>query len=154
MSRHSLLQGIVPTQGPNLGLQYRRQILYNLSLQGSPEALGWPPKMEKRWGGEHSTEGSTAQGCLEGIGKYKSSSSTVTPTCVPFRVCKKGRWRAQRTWVLNLGLLHCRQTLYHLSHHGSSKSSIKHYKNTKEKRIWHMEGDVQSSWQSPFPTQC
>ena len=34
---HFLLQGIVPTQGLNLGLLYYRQILYYLSHQGSPQ---------------------------------------------------------------------------------------------------------------------
>ena len=39
--------------------------LFNLlSHQGSPGALGWPPKMERRRGWGHSPEGS--QGCLEG----------------------------------------------------------------------------------------
>ena len=33
---HSLLQGIFPTQGLNLGLQHRRQILYHLSHRGRP----------------------------------------------------------------------------------------------------------------------
>ena len=33
---HFLLQGIFPTQGPNLGLLHCRQILYCLSQQGSP----------------------------------------------------------------------------------------------------------------------
>ena len=33
---HSLLQGIFPTQGWNLGLPYCRQILYHLSHKGSP----------------------------------------------------------------------------------------------------------------------
>ena len=33
---HFLLQGIFPTQGPNPGLVYCRQILYQLSHQGSP----------------------------------------------------------------------------------------------------------------------
>ena len=34
-----LLQGIFPTQGLNLGLLQCRQILYHLSLQGSPPAV-------------------------------------------------------------------------------------------------------------------
>ena len=34
---HSLLQGIFPTQGLNLGLLHCRQILYHLSHQGSPK---------------------------------------------------------------------------------------------------------------------
>ena len=33
---HSLLQGIIPTQGLNLGLLHFRQILYQLSHEGSP----------------------------------------------------------------------------------------------------------------------
>ena len=41
MGCHSLLQGIFPTQGLNLGLLNYRQILYHLSHQGSPkQALG------------------------------------------------------------------------------------------------------------------
>ena len=37
----SLLQGIFPTQGSNPGLPYCRQILYQLSHQGSPRILEW-----------------------------------------------------------------------------------------------------------------
>ena len=33
---HALLQGIFPTQGSNPGLQHCRQILYQLSHEGSP----------------------------------------------------------------------------------------------------------------------
>ena len=36
---HSLLQGIFPTQGSNPCLLHRRQILYQLSHQGSPGAF-------------------------------------------------------------------------------------------------------------------
>ena len=35
----SLLQGIFPTQGPNLGLPHCRWILYQLSHKGSPTGL-------------------------------------------------------------------------------------------------------------------
>ena len=35
VSSHSLLQGILPTQGLNLGLLHCKQILYCLSHQGS-----------------------------------------------------------------------------------------------------------------------
>ena len=38
---HSLLQGIFPTQGSNPGLLHCRQILYQLSHQGSPRILEW-----------------------------------------------------------------------------------------------------------------
>ena len=37
----SLLQGIFPTQGWNPGLLHCRQILYQLSHQGSPRILAW-----------------------------------------------------------------------------------------------------------------
>ena len=37
---HSLLQGIFPTQGLNLGLPHCRQILYQLSHQGSQKNTG------------------------------------------------------------------------------------------------------------------
>ena len=65
MSGHSLLQGIFPTQGLNLGLLHCRQILYNLSfitlvsmvaqtvknLPAVPEtqiqSLGWEDPLEK-----------------------------------------------------------------------------------------------------------
>ena len=38
---HSLLQGIYPTHGSNPGLPHSRQILYQLSHQGSPRILEW-----------------------------------------------------------------------------------------------------------------
>ena len=41
MDSHSLLQGIFPTQGLNLGLLHRRQILYHVSHQGSPLPMPW-----------------------------------------------------------------------------------------------------------------
>jgi len=41
---HSLLQGIFPTQGPNPGLLHCRQILHQLSHQGSPKVIQNPLK--------------------------------------------------------------------------------------------------------------
>ena len=38
---HALLQGIFPTQGSNPGLPHCRQILYQMSHQGSPIILEW-----------------------------------------------------------------------------------------------------------------
>ena len=38
---HTLLQGIVPTQGLNPGLPYCRRILYQLSHRGSQSILEW-----------------------------------------------------------------------------------------------------------------
>ena len=40
MGCHALLQGIFPTQESNPGLSHYRQILYQLSHQGSPTILG------------------------------------------------------------------------------------------------------------------
>ena len=37
----TLLQGIFPTQGSNLGLPHCRRIIYRLSHQGSPRILEW-----------------------------------------------------------------------------------------------------------------
>ena len=43
MGCHSLLQGIFPTQGLNQGLLHCRQMLHQLSYQGSPwEDVSWP----------------------------------------------------------------------------------------------------------------
>ena len=42
---HSLLQGIFPTQGSNLGLPHCRQIIYHLSHQGSPKMTKNPIKI-------------------------------------------------------------------------------------------------------------
>ena len=47
---HSILQGIFPMQGLNLGLLYCRQILNHLSHQGSPKSwtlLPWKPALEE-----------------------------------------------------------------------------------------------------------
>ena len=41
VSSLSLLQGIFPTQEINWGLLHCRQILYQLSYQGSPPQTGW-----------------------------------------------------------------------------------------------------------------
>ena len=38
---HALLQGTLPTQGLNPGLPHCRQIIYQLSHQGSPRILEW-----------------------------------------------------------------------------------------------------------------
>ena len=49
MDSHSLLQGIFPTQGSNLDLLYRRQILYHLSHQENQIfAIGSTPNKDGR----------------------------------------------------------------------------------------------------------
>ena len=43
MGRHSLLQGVFPTQGSNWGLLHCRQIPYHLSHRGSPVVHQYDP---------------------------------------------------------------------------------------------------------------
>ena len=45
----SLLQGIFPTQGSNLGLPHCRQILYQLSHKVSPRILEWLHRVGHDW---------------------------------------------------------------------------------------------------------
>ena len=49
---HSILQGIFPTQGSNLGLPHCRQILYHLSHQGNPKPCGMAKRKKKIVAGE------------------------------------------------------------------------------------------------------
>ena len=61
---HSLLQGISPTQGLNLGLPHCRQILYRLSHQGSLKAVKGASQGINVWSskeGAHLEEGPTTQ---------------------------------------------------------------------------------------------
>ena len=100
---HFLLQGTFPTQGLNLGLLHCRQILYWLSCQGclwscsvmsdSLWSHGMKPTRHLRpWNFPGRSTGVSCHFLLQGI---------------------------YLTWGLNLGLPHCRQTLYPLSHQGS-----------------------------------
>ena len=43
---HSLLQGIFPTQGLNLGVLHCRQILYHLTYQGSLEVYNYKQELK------------------------------------------------------------------------------------------------------------
>ena len=45
----SFLQGIFPTQGSNLGLQYFRRILYQLSHKGSPDEANMEEITVEKW---------------------------------------------------------------------------------------------------------
>ena len=109
---HSLLQGIFLTQGSNLGLPHCRQTLYHLSHQGN-------------W-----------QRVIVGVTwawlQVKSVSRVwlfVTPWTVACQAPPSMGFSRQEhchfllqgiflTQGSNLGLLHCRQTLYRLSYHG------------------------------------
>ena len=103
---HSLLQGIFPTQGSNLGLLHYRWILYLLSHGGSPGAVFqcvscsvmsdslrphgiWPARLLCPWNSPGKNTGVGCHSFIQGIFPTQGS---------------------------NLGLLHCRQILHHLSH--------------------------------------
>ena len=109
---HFLLQGIFPTQGSNPGLLHCRQTLYRLSHQGSPlGAFGsrfslvqlcatlWtvPARLLCPWDSPGKNTGVSCHVLLQGIFPTQGS---------------------------NPGLLHCRQTLYRLSHQGSPRRVV------------------------------
>ena len=108
---HFLLQEIFPTQGSNLSLLHYRWIVYQLSYQGKPKivclvihsCLTLCDPMNC------SPPGSSVHGDSpeRNIGV---SCHALLPQIIP-------------TQGLNLGLLHCRQILYHLSHQGSPKTA-------------------------------
>ena len=124
---HALLKGIFLTQGLNLGLLHCRQILYLQSFQGSP--IGCLRAQFKT--GWRQSPGKEARGCW----KWRFSCSVMSDSLgphglLPTRLLCPLDSPGKNTGVgshsllqgffltqgLNLGLLHCRQILYHLSH--------------------------------------
>ena len=95
---HCLLQGIFPTQGSNHGLLHHRQMLYHLSHQGSP-------KMKVN----------VSQSCptLCDPRDYNPWNSLGQNTGVGISSLLQGIFPTQG-W--NPRLLHCRWSLYQLSH--------------------------------------
>ena len=102
----SLLQGIFPTQGSNQGLPHCRQILYQLSYQGSPN-----PFLE-------SESRSVMSNSLQPHGLSSPWNSPGQNTRVGSLSLLQGIFPTQG---LNLGLSHCRWILYQLSHKGSPR---------------------------------
>ena len=114
----SFLQRIFPTQKLNQGLLHCRQILYQLSYQGSPFcsllyvkclALGKESEVAQSYPTlcnpmNCSPQGSSVHGAS--LGKN---------TGVGCHALLQGIFPTQG---LNSGLLHCRQILYHLSYQG------------------------------------
>ena len=97
----NLKLGIFPTQGWIPGLQHCRQILYRLSHQGK-----WSEVAQSRW-----TLCDPMDGSLPGFASHGIFPGKNTGVGCHFLL--QGIFPTQG---LNLGLLHCTQTLYHLSH--------------------------------------
>ena len=136
MGSHSLLHGIFPARGSNPGLLHCRQILYYLSHHGSgfikEKTLTLSTFLRLYLNNESESE--VAQSCLtlcdsmdcgppgfsifqerilEWIAISFSRGSSPTRDC---HFLLQGIFPTQGS---NLGLPHCRQTLYPLSHQGS-----------------------------------
>ena len=113
---HSLLQGIFPSQGSNPGLLHCRQILYQLSHQGSPRILEWvaypffrrssQPRIEPR------------PPALQADSLPAEPQGKPKNTGVDSLSLFQGIFPTQ---VLNPGLPHCRQILYQLSYKASPR---------------------------------
>ena len=107
---HSLFQRIFPSQGLNPGLPHCRQILYQVSHQGSLRIL--------------ESESEVAQSCPTLCDPMDCSlSGSSVHGIFQARVLEwitisfsRGFFPTQEE---NPGLPHCRQTLYRLSHQGS-----------------------------------
>ena len=108
VGNHSLLQGDLP----NPGIECGSPPLQADSSLCEPPGKPWSPRVATENGGGGGGAAQRAprpRGVVKATGKCKSPSTTVTPTCVAFRVCKKGRWRAQKTCPgqqMWLGLAH------------------------------------------------
>ena len=115
----SLLQGIFPTQELNWGLPHSRQILYQLSYQGSPKhqfftlSLLYGPALTSI----HESESHPVMtDSLRRHGLYSPWTSVGQNTRVSSLSLLQGIFPTQG---LNPGLLHCRHILYQLGHKGS-----------------------------------
>ena len=102
---HALLQGIFPTQELNQGPLLCRQILYQLSYQKESEVAQLCPTLCDPM--NCSQPGSSVHGDFPGKN-----------TGVCCHALLQGIFPTQGS---NLGLPHCRQILYHLSHQGSPR---------------------------------
>ena len=98
-----LSPGDLPTQGSNLGLPHCRQILYCLShqIQFSSVAQSCPTLCDPM---DYRPPSSSVHGILQ--------AKILEWVAIPF-------FRRSFRQKLKMGLLHCRQILYHLSHQRS-----------------------------------
>ena len=116
MGSYSLLQGIFPTQGLNLGLLPCRQVLFDLSHQRSP--------LLSHENVTHSAVSSSLQlvdGSPPGPRFLCPWNSPGKNTAVGCHSLFQGIFPTQG---LNLGLLPCRQILYRLSYEGSRQEGL------------------------------
>ena len=109
---HSFLQGIIPTQGPNLHILHCRQILYHLIHATAHNKIQIQSK---------SVSSSVMSNSLLPHGLYPPGflcpwDSPGKDTGMGCHSLLQGIFLTQ---VLNLGPLHCRQIIYHLSYQGS-----------------------------------
>ena len=128
MGNLSLLQGILPIQGSNPGLLHCRQMLYQLSHKGGPGKI----KGKRKRGLQRVRWLDAITDSMDMKVKVKSLSHVR-----PFAIDGHSPWNSlgQNTGVgslsllqgilpiqgSNLGLLHCGQILYQLSHKGSPR---------------------------------
>ena len=107
---HSLLQGIFPTQGPNLGLLHCKQILYHLNHHGSSHvmiwqsfkiyetqvrSLGWEDPLEKRTATHSSVlawriSWTEEPGALQSMGSQRVRHDWATNTS---SIGENGNWK-------------------------------------------------------------
>ena len=91
--RLSLLQGIFPTQGLNLGLPHCRQTLYQLSHKGSPRLLEWVAYPFLR--GSPWPRDWTGVSCVAGR-SFTNWAITEAPRALSYQRTKKRSGRSSR----------------------------------------------------------
>ena len=108
VSCHSFLQGIIPTQGPNLCILHCRQILYHLSHATAHNKIQIQSKTV------------SPQSCLTLLPHGLYPPGFLCPWDSPGKDtgvgCHSLRQEIFLTQTMNLGPLHCRQILHHLSY--------------------------------------
>ena len=128
MGCYSLLQGIFPTQGSNLGLLHRRQIPYCLSHQGSFRCAEGSERNEfvsllACWRGTHTREVELKKGGGQG---HRGASFSVLPTLTPstFRRSELSYRKPEFfLWLEEAGCLNHLIMRFHHSHDKYSLSS-------------------------------
>ena len=117
VSSLSLLQQIFLTQESNWGLLHCRWILYQLNYPGSPRPTIWLSTMKVK---SESVSRSVMSNSLQPHGLWPTR--LLCPQDFPGKNTRVDcHFLLQEIFLTqgsNLGLLHCRQTLYHLSHQG------------------------------------